>query len=146
MRIGDAGDVRRPGASRPPWIVTTLALALAAAPVLQAASLAGLRLLSFAPDRPWNYVAYGLAAPYVAALLWRRHPRARFAAYVFLTHETVRGLHFRRWDAVIVAVAGVLLLQLPAARRWAPSLRPAEIRGRLPWRRRRPEASRSDPA
>jgi len=61
---------------------------------------------------------------------------------VFLTHEAARGLHFRRWDAVIAAVAGVLLLQLPAARRWAPSLRPAEIRARLPWPRRR----RSDTA
>ncbi len=132
--------------TRRPRVIAALALALAAAPVLQAASLAGLRLLNFAPDRPWNYVAYGLAAPYVAVLLWRRHPRARFAAYVFLTHETVRGLHFRRWDAVLVAVAGILLLQLPSARRWVPSLRPAEIRARLPWRRRHPEASSSDTA
>ncbi len=124
---------------RRPWLVTALVLALAAAPLLQAASLAGLRLLNFAPDRPWNYLAYGLAAPYVAVLLWRRHARARFAAYVFLTHETVRGLHFGRWDAVAVAVAGIALLQLPSARRWAPSLRPAEIRARLPWRRPRSE-------
>ena len=72
-----------------------------------------------------------MAAPYVAALLWRRHPRARFAAYVFLSHETVRGLHFRHWAAVLVALAGIALLQLPSARRYAPSLRPAEIRARL---------------
>ena len=109
----------------------------AAAPVLQLASLAGPRLLNFAPDRPWNYVAYGLAAPSVAWLLWRRHPRARFAAYVFLSHETARGFHFRHWDAVAVALAGILLLQLPSARRWAPSLRPAEIVARWArWRRR----------
>lgn len=124
-----------------PWVITGLVAALAAAPVLQAASLAGLRVLNFAPDRPWNYLAYGLAAPYVAVLLSRRHPRARFAAYVFLTHEALRGLHFRHWDAVAVAAAWIALLQLPAARRYAPSLRPAEIRARLPWRRRRaPEA------
>ena len=108
-----------------------LVLGLAAAPVLQAASLAGLRVLNFAADRPWNYVAYGLAAPYVAALLWRRHPRARFAAYVFLTHEAVRGLHFGRWEAAVVAAAWIALLQLPAARWWAPSLRPADVLARL---------------
>lgn len=128
---------RRPEAR--PLVITVLVLALAAAPALQAASLAGLRLLNFAPDRPWNYLAYGLAAPYVAVLLWRRHPRARFAAYVFLTHEALRGLHFRRGDAVAVAAAWIALLQLPSARRYAPSLRPAEILGRLRWRRRGPE-------
>jgi hypothetical protein len=118
-----------------PWVITALAVACAAAPVLQAASLAGLRVLNFAPDRPWNYLAYGLAAPYVGRLLWTRHRRARFAAYVFLSHETLRGLHFHRWDAVGAALAGIALLQLPAARSWAPSLRPADIVAR--WRKRR---------
>jgi hypothetical protein len=108
-----------------------MALGLALAPALQLASLAGLQFLNFAPDRLWNYLAYGLAAPWVAWLLWRRAPRARFAAYVFLTHEAVRGLHGHRWAAVAVAALGVLLLQLPAARRWAPSIRPAEVRARL---------------
>lgn len=119
-----------PGARRP-LVITGLAVVLLLTPALQAASLAGFRALNFAPDRPWNYLAYGLGAPYVALLLWRRHPRARFAAYVFLTHETFRGLHFRNWDAVGAAVAWILLLQLPAARRYAPSLRSAEIRGRI---------------
>jgi hypothetical protein len=121
----------RQGAGGRPWVIAALALALASAPLWQAASLLGLRILNFAADRPWNYVAYGLAAPYVAVLLWRRQPRARFAAYVFLSHEAARGLHFGRWDAVAVAALGVVLLQLPAARRWAPSLRPSEIRARL---------------
>ena len=113
-------------------MITALALALFLAPALQAASLAGLRPLNFAPDRPWNYFAYGLAAPYVGVLLWRRHPRCRFAAYVFLSHEILRGLHFRHWDAVILTVVWIALLQLPAARRYAPSLRPSEILERLP--------------
>ncbi len=125
-----------------PWVITALALALAIAPVLQAASLTGLRVLNFAADRPWNYVAYGLAAPYVAVLLWRRHPRARFAAYVFLTHEAARGLHFGHWDAAAPAAAWIGLLQLPVARRWAPSLRPAEVLARL--RRSRTPRSLSD--
>ena len=117
---------------RRPWVITALALAFFLAPALQAASLAGFRALNFAPDRPWNYLAYGLAAPSVGVLLWRRHPRCRFAAYVFLSHEIVRGVHFRRWDAVAIALAWIALLQLPAARRYAPSLRPREILERLP--------------
>jgi hypothetical protein len=112
-------------------VITSLALALMLAPAFQAAGALGLRVLNFAPDRPWNYLAYGLAAPYVGVLLWRRHPRARFAAYVFLTHEAFRGLHFRHWDAIGLALLWILLLQLPAARRYVPSLRPADIGARL---------------
>jgi hypothetical protein len=120
--------------SRPPGIVAMLAVWLALAPLLQGLSLAGFRLGNFAPDRPWNYVVYGLVAPYVAWLVWRRAARARFAAYVFLTHEILRGVHFHRRHAVAIAGLWVLLLQLPAARRWMPSLRPAEMRVR--WRLR----------
>jgi hypothetical protein len=128
--IGGAGDR---ASDRHPTIVRLLVAWLALAPLLQALSLAGLRVGNFAPERPWNYVAYGLAAPYVAWLVWSRRPRARFAAYVFLTHEAVRGLHFHRRDAVAIAALWVILLQLPAARRWMPSLRSAEMRAR--WRR-----------
>lgn len=116
-----------------PGVVVALAVWLGLAPVLQLMSVGGLRVLNAAPDRVWSWVAYGLAAPYVTGLVWRRHPRARFAAYVFLTHEVVRGVHLHRWDAVGMAALWILLLQLPAARRWLPSLRPAEIRAR--WRR-----------
>jgi hypothetical protein len=124
----DAGDgARRPG------IVVALCAWLALAPLLQALSFAGFRAANFAPDRPWSYLAYGLAAPYVAWLVWRRHPRARFAAYVFFTHEALRGVHLGRRDAVALAGLWILLLQLPAARRWLPSIRPAEMRAR--WRR-----------
>ncbi len=130
---------------RRPWVITALALAFSLAPALQAASLAGFRALNFAPDRPWNYLAYGLAAPYVGVLLWRRHPRCRFGAYVFLSHEIVRGLHFRHWDAVAIALAWIALLQLPAARRYAPSLRPGEILERLPSFSGRKSRSRGGP-
>jgi hypothetical protein len=132
--------VARPGGGhttgRRPLVIRALAAWLGAAPLVQALSLADLRVANFAPDRPWNYVAYGLAAPYVAWLIWRRHPRARFAAYVLLTHEAVRGVHFQRWDAVALAGLWVLVLQLPAARRWLPSVNPGEMRAR--WRRRLP--------
>jgi hypothetical protein len=130
---GPVTGVGEPDGAQRPAVVVALAAWLALAPVLQALSLAGLRVANFAPERPWNYLAYGLAAPYVAWLVWRGRPRARFAAYVFFTHEAVRGLHFHRRDAVALAALWVLLLQLPAARRWMPSLRPAEMRAR--WRR-----------
>jgi hypothetical protein len=133
-----------PSGDRRPGIVGALVAWLALLPLLQAASVAGLRIGNAAPDRPWNYVAYGIAAPYVAWLVWRRHPRARFAAYVFLTHEAVRGLHGRRWDAVLIAVAWVLLLQLPPARRFLPAISPAEVRAR--WRGDRAGRSSRGPA
>jgi hypothetical protein len=128
---------------RPAWLLGALVAWLALLPLLQAASLAGLRIGNAAPDRPWNYVAYGLAAPYVAWLVWRRHPRARFATYVFLTHEAARGLHGHRWDAVLVAVLWVLVLQLPPARRSLPAIRPAEVRAR--WRPGRARRSAPPP-
>jgi hypothetical protein len=131
---------------RPPGIVRMLAAWLALAPLLQGLSLAGLRLGNFAPDRPWNYLVYGLVAPYVAWLVWRRPVRARFAAYVFLTHEILRGVHFHRRDAVAIAALWVLLLQLPAARRWMPSLRPAEMRARWRLRPRPDRGSRAGAA
>lgn len=130
-RVGASTEGRDGAGPRPPWPVAALALACALAPALQAASLAGLRVLNFAPERPWNWVAYGLAAPWVASLLWRGHPRARFAAYVFCSHEAIRAIHFRRWDAVLAAAAAILLLQLPSARRWLPRIRPAEAWARL---------------
>jgi hypothetical protein len=118
---------------RRPWVIRALAAWLGLAPLLRGLSLAGLRFANFTPDHPWNYAAYGVAAPYVAWLVWRRHARARFAAYVFLTHEAVRGAHGRHWAAVALAVLWVALLQTRPARQWVPTLDPAAIRAR--WRR-----------
>jgi hypothetical protein len=64
----------------------------------------------------------GLAAPVVAALLGIRHPRARFSAYVFFTALAVRGLAAGAWPLLLFAGAGILVLQLPAARRAWPRL------------------------
>ena len=120
-----------PAPLRRPGVVTSLALWLLAAPALQALALGGLSVLNFSPGHVWNYLAYGLAAPWVGILLWRRHPRARFAAYVFLAHEAGRGAHLRHWGAVWLGLAWIASLQLPSARRYAPSVRPAEVRARL---------------
>jgi hypothetical protein len=64
----------------------------------------------------------GLAAPIVAALLWRRHRRARFSAYVFFSALALRGLVMGSWALVAFAGASVLVLQTPAARRAWPRL------------------------
>jgi len=61
-------------------------------------------------------------APVVAWLLWRRHPRARFTAYVFLSVLAARGALMGAWPLVLFALAAVGALQLPAARRAWPRL------------------------
>lgn len=63
-----------------------------------------------------------LGAALVAGLLWRRHPRARFAAYIFLSVLTVRALLTGTWPLALFALAMIGLLQLPAARRAWPRL------------------------
>ncbi|MBM4441685.1 MAG: hypothetical protein FJ027_14825 [Candidatus Rokubacteria bacterium] len=62
-----------------------------------------------------------LVAPVVAWLLWRRHPHARFAAYIFLSVLTARGLA-GAWPLAAFAIAAIVLLQLPAAHRVWPRL------------------------
>ena len=90
---GGVDDRRRQSRSaRRPGVVVALAAWLALAPVLQALSLAGLRVGNFAPDRPWNYLAYGLAAPYVAWLVWRA-PAARPLRRLRLPHARGRPRH-----------------------------------------------------
>src|SRR5947208_14550339 len=71
----------------------------------------------------------GLVAPVVAFLLWRRHPRARFAAYVFLSVVALRGVLTRHWLAFTFAALAVALMQTAAARRTWPPLRAGRTRG-----------------
>jgi hypothetical protein len=74
----------------------------------------------------------GAAAPVVAYLLWRSHPRARFAAYVFFSVVALRGAMGDSWGAAAYAVAAIVLLQTPAALRAWPRLRFGERPGRGP--------------
>jgi hypothetical protein len=71
----------------------------------------------------------GLLAPVVAWLLWRQHPRARFAAYIFLSALGWRGVVARQWPTLLFAAALIVVLQTSAARRAWPRLVP-----RWPWR------------
>ena len=65
----------------------------------------------------------GLAAPLVGALLWYRHPRARFAAYVFFSVVALRGLLGRHALVVLFAAGAIVLMQTAGARRAWPRLR-----------------------
>ena len=64
------------------------------------------------------------AALILGWLLWRRHPRARFAAYIFFSALALRAVTSSRWLTLALAVGGVLLLQAPSARDAWPRLRP----------------------
>jgi hypothetical protein len=65
-----------------------------------------------------------VAATLVAGLLWRRHRRARFAAYVFFSALAIRAAATAAWPALAFAVAAVLVMQTPPARVAWPRLRP----------------------
>jgi len=62
------------------------------------------------------------AAPIVAWLLWRRHRRARFTAYIFFSVMTARAVLIGSWALGVFALAAIALMQLPAARRAWPRL------------------------
>lgn len=127
-----------------PWIIRIIGGYLLLAPLLQVLAAATSQgLANFGTQRAANWPIYGLAAPFVGFLLWKGHPRARFAAYVYLTLETFRGIRGIRLEAyplawraphlhgLLLAILFVLALQIPSARRYCPSLKPAEVRARL---------------
>ena len=78
----------------------------------------------------------GAAAPGIAWLLWFRHPRARFAAYLFFSAVALRGLATRAWASVLFAAIAIAVMQLPSARQEWPRLRPGwrAVRGGTPAR------------
>ncbi len=63
-----------------------------------------------------------VVAPIVAWLLWRRHARARFTAYVFFSVMTARAILTRSPWLALFALAMIGALQLPAARRAWPRI------------------------
>lgn len=79
---------------------------------------------------PWmNYghgwprlLAYGVGGPVVAYLLWEGSPRARLAAYVFLSFDLLRSLRAAHWVPLALDLAFILYLQTPAMRRLYPSM------------------------
>ena len=62
----------------------------------------------------------------------RRHERARFSVYVFLSCEILRAIRIQSWPLGLLAATSILcLLQLPAARRFHPSVDPRKVMARL---------------
>src|SRR5207247_9179683 len=56
-----------------------------------------------------------VVAPLVAVLLWRRHRRARFTAYVFFSVLAARGALTGVWALPASTLGAVALRQVPAA-------------------------------
>ena len=72
------------------WILT---IGLLASPMIHAgALLLRTRWLNFGSLRVWDAFVYFLIAPIVGGLMLRRHERARFSAYVFLSCEILRAV------------------------------------------------------
>jgi hypothetical protein len=88
------------------------------------AALVAYAVIAVVAERWW---ISGMVAPLLAALLWSRHPRGRFSAYIFFTVAAARGIIRAVWPLTVFALVGIAVLQTPAARRIWPRL---ERRGR----------------
>lgn len=129
----DAGEPRHAGRPLGLWLLT---IALLASPLVHLAALAlGRQWLNFGSHRIWDGLVYLLIAPLVGTLMLRRHERARFSAYVFLTCEILRAVRIGSPALGVLALAALLYLQLPAARRVHPSIDPRRVLERIRLRR-----------
>jgi hypothetical protein len=119
------------GARRPAglWLLTVVLLTSPALHLL--ALLFDTRWLNFGSHHPWDGFVYFVIAPVVGTLMLRRHERARFSAYVFLSCEILRAARIHSWPLGLLAVASILYLQLPAARRFHPMVDPRKVMARL---------------
>ena len=116
------------------WLLT---IALLVAPIVHLVALwLDRQWLNFGSRRAWDGFVYLLIAPLVGTLMLRRHERARFSVYVFLSCEILRALRIRSLPLGLLALAAILYLQLPAARRFHPSVDPRRVLERIRLRRK----------
>jgi hypothetical protein len=87
--------------------------------------------LNFGSHHPWDSFVYFVVAPVVGTLLLRRHERARFSVYVFLSCEILRAIRVQSPLLGFLAAGSILYLQLPAARRFHPPVDPRKVLARL---------------
>ena len=128
----DCSD-KRPSRPFGLWILT---LVLLGSPLIHAgALLLRTRWLNFGSLRLWDGLVYFLIAPFVGVLMLRRHERARFSAYVFLSCEALRAVRIDSPILGLLAVGFLVHLQLPASRRFHPSIDPRRVLARLRVRR-----------
>ena len=111
------------------WLLTVVLLA---SPVIHLLALwFDTRWLNFGSRQPWDAFVYFVIAPVVGALMLRRHERARFSVYVFLSCEIVRAIRIHSGLLGFLAAGSILYLQLPAARRFHPPIDPRKVMARL---------------
>lgn len=127
------GSEQRPRRPAGLWILT---LALLGSPAIHACALVlHTTWLNFGSLRPWDGFVYFLMAPIVGTLMLRRHERARFSVYVFLSCEILRAVRIHSPLLGLFGVGFLLYLQLPASRRFHPSVDPRRVLARLRVRR-----------
>ena len=126
MEPETAAGMQRPAGL---WLLTVVLLA---SPVIHLLALFfDRRWLNFGSHQPWDAFVYFVIAPVVGALMLRRHERARFSVYVFLSCEILRAIRIHSWLLGVLAATAILYLQLPAARRFHPSVDPRKVMARL---------------
>jgi hypothetical protein len=109
-----------------------LTIALLASPLLHAAALLlGARWLNFGSTKLWDGLVYFIIAPIVGTLMLRRHERARFSVYVFLSCEILRAVRIHSPALGLLAAGFLVYLQLPAARAFHPLVDPRKVAARL---------------
>ena len=114
--------------------------------VLASVSVAlGLPWLTYQPPYWRTLLLYGCGAAYIGYLCWRQSPRARFAAYVFLTVDIMRSGRGSHWGTVAIDLVVLSILQLPWVRAVYPSIYPCQLRGRRGSRATSPVNGRPKP-
>ena len=129
--IGNSSDGLIAATRRPAglWLLT---MVLLTSPALHAlALLFDTHWLNFGSHRPWDAFVYFVIAPVVGTLMLRRHERARFSVYVFMSCEILRAIRIHSWPLGILAVGSIVYLQSAAARRFHPSVDPRKVMARL---------------
>jgi hypothetical protein len=129
MEPGTADGERRPAGL---WLLTVVLLT---SPVFHLLALFfDAHWLNFGSRQPWDAFVYFVIAPVVGTLMLRRHERARFSVYVFLSCEILRAIRIHSWPLGLLSATSILYLQLPAARRFHPSVDPRKVMARLRFR------------
>jgi hypothetical protein len=126
---GSADRTGRPDRPLGLWLLTIVLLASPA--IHGGALLLRGRWLNFGSVRLWDGFVYFLIAPIVGLLMARRHERARFSVYVFLSCEILRAVRIHSLALGLIAVAFLVYLQTPAARRFHSSVDPRRVLARL---------------
>jgi hypothetical protein len=87
----------------------------------------GLPFLTYQPPYWRTLLIYGCGAAYIGYLCGRQSPRARFAAYVFLTVDVIRAIRGQHWWVVLIDLTMIIVMQMPAFRAAYPPIPPGNL-------------------